>query len=184
MVGIGLSRLYWGFVFVLLGFKIQGFDILPDVIGYLLFASGFYKLSAYSKYFITASKYNLPMIILSLLSIYQPQGQNQGVNFGPLGVLGIPIAIAAVVLNLLVVYNLFNGIKEMSNAEGLFDLAAESDDKWNLYKILQIAILLSFIFIFIPVLAFIYVIALFIASIGITISILGFINRCKSKLTQ
>jgi hypothetical protein len=178
----GLNKLYWGFLFIMISFKIQGFDILPDIVGYLLFASGFSNLASSSSYFSIAARYNIPMIILSFFSIYQSPVQGGGVQLGPLGIFSIPLAIASFVLNLLVVYNLFMGIKEMAEKQGQSDLAKESDEKWNQYKMLQIAILFSFILLLIPPLAIVYIIVLFVISIILAISILGFIKRCIEGL--
>lgn len=180
----GLNKLYWGFLFIMISFRIQGFDILPDIVGYLFFASGFNNLASSSTYFITASKYNIPMIILSIFSIYQSPVQGGGIQLGSLGIFSIPLAIVSFVLNLLVVYNLFMGIKDIAQKQEQFGLVKESDERWNQYKILQIAILFSLILIFIPPLAFVYIIVLFIVSIIITLSILGFLKRCRENLSN
>lgn len=180
---IGLNKLYWGFIFIMLSFRIQGFDILPDVVGYLFFASGFSNIVSSSTYFSIAAKYNIPMIILSIFSIYQSPVQGEGIHLGPLGVFSIPVAIASVVLNLLVVYNLFMGIKDMAEKRGQFHLVRESDERWNQYKMLQIAVLFSFILVFIPPLAVVYVIVLFVISIILIIGILGFLKRCSESLS-
>ena len=176
------NKLYWGFIFIMFSFRIQGFDILPDIVGYLLFASAFSQLTSSSNLFSIAAKYNIPMIILSVFSIYQRPVQGGGVHLGMFGILSIPIAIAAFILNLLVAYNLFMGIKDMAEKRQEFDLVNESNEKWNQFKMLQIASLFSFIFILIPLLGVLYIIVIFIAAIIITIGILGFLKRCSEKL--
>lgn len=179
----GFNKLYWGFLFIMLSFRIQGFDILPNIVGYLFFAAGFSSLVSSSNYFSIAAKYNIPMIILSVFSIYQSPAQGGGIQLGILGIFSIPIAIASFVLNLLVIYNLFMGIKDMAEKGEQFDLANESDEKWNQFKMLQIAALCSFIFIFIPLLGVLYIIGILVISIIITIGILGFIKRCNERLS-
>ncbi len=178
----GFNKLYWGFLFIMLSFRIQGFDILPDIVGYLLFASGFSQLISSSNYFNIAAKYNIPMIILSIFTIYQVPAQGGGIQLGLLGIFTIPIAIASFVLNLLVVYNLFMGIKDMAKKQEQSDFVIESQEKWNQYKILQIASICSFIAIFIPLIGVLYIIAILVISIVLTISILGFIKRCSESL--
>ena len=180
----GFNKLYWGFLFIMLSFRIQGFDIFPNIVGYLFFASGFRQLISSNEYFRIAAKYNFPMIILSILTIYQAPAQNGGINLGLLGIFSIPIAIASFVLNLLVVYNLFMGIKDMAKKREQSNLVIESDEKWNQYKLLQIASVCSFIFIFIPLLGVLYIIAILVISIILTISILGFIKRCSESLSN
>jgi hypothetical protein len=183
MIESGFNKLYWGFLFTMFGFRIQGFDILPDVVGYLFFAAGFSRLVSSSNYFSIAAKYNIPMIILSLFTIYQGPVQSGGINLGPLGLFSIPISIASLVLNLLIVYNLFMGIKDMAEKQQKYDLVRESDEKWNQYKLLQIAILCAFIIIFIPLIGIFYIIGIFIITIILLISILGFIKRCNEILS-
>ncbi|MGH4123861.1 MAG: hypothetical protein ACREV6_13120 [Clostridium sp.] len=99
-----------------------------------------------------------------------------------MGIFGIPLAIASFVLNLLIVYNLFMGIKDMAEKREQSDLVKESDEKWNQYKLLQIAALCSFFFVFIPLLGVLYIIGILVASILIIIGIMGFIKRCSEIL--
>lgn len=182
MNGRGLNKLFWGFFFIMLNFRILGFDILPDIVGYIFFASGISELISNSDFFNKAAKYNVPMLILSILSIYQPPAQSGGISLGLLGIFSIPIAIASFVINLLLVYSIFMGIKEMAEKLGQYDLMEESGKRWNQYKVLQLALLLAFILIFIPPLALIYVFVLFIASFIVAIGILGFLKRCSENL--
>jgi hypothetical protein len=74
------------------------------------------------------------------------------------------------------------GIKDMANQREQMDLCSEADNRWNQYLILQIAGLFAFVLIFIPAIGFLYVIALFIAAIILTIAIMGFIKRCGESL--
>lgn len=179
----GFTQLYWGFLFIMLDFRIQGVDILPDIVGYIFFASGFSTLASKSEYFNKASKLNIPMIILSIFSIYEKPAHGSGINinFGALGILGILISVASLILGLLVVYYLFMGIKEMSNNVHR-DIYEEADRRWNEYLILQIAVLLGFIIAFIPLVNFLYIVGVLIASIVLTFIILDFMKRCGEKL--
>ncbi len=180
MVEKGLNKLFLGFIFIMLGFRIQGFDILPDIVGFLFFASGFSNLSPHSDYFIKAAKYNIPMVILSIFSLYQDLSHGEGLN---LGLLGIPLSIISFVVCLLVVYYLFMGVKDMAIKKEQLDIALESNEKWNEYVILQIAVLLTFIMLFIPALAFIHIFLILIISIIFTIRITGFLKKCSQTLS-
>jgi len=182
MIERGFDKLYYGFIFIMLSFRIQGIDILPDVIGYILFAYGFSFLSINNYYFEKASKYNVPMIILSIFSIYQKPATDPGFHLGSFGYLGILITIVSFVLNLLIVYNLFMGIKDMADVKGNPDISVESIERWNHYKYLMIAVLFSFILIIIPMLAIVYILVLLIVSIYVLLQILKFIKKCKENL--
>lgn len=58
--GFGMNRSSFnmvslGFLFLLIDFRIQNFDILPDIVGYILFAVGFHALASCSEHFKKAS---------------------------------------------------------------------------------------------------------------------------------
>ncbi|MDF2984601.1 MAG: hypothetical protein K0R50_111 [Eubacterium sp.] len=176
------DKLSLGFLFVLIDFRIQGFDILPDIIGYVLFAIGFSRLTAYSDYFRKASYANIPMLIISLFSIYEKPAQDSGITFGPLGLMGIPLSIATFILSLLVVYYLFMGIIEMAQSKGLGEIVQEADTRWKQYLYLQLAGLLIFIFIFVPLLGIAFIIGLLIISVVLTFAIMKFMKICGEHL--
>lgn len=181
----GFDKFYWGFLFVMINFRIQGFDVLPDIIGYILFAMGFKILAEQSNFFKKAALFNIPMIILSVFSIYQaPANAGTGtmINFGPLGLLGIPLMIAGIVLSLLVVYNLFMGIKEMAELRGEPDIADEAYRRWRQYLMFTLAVLLGFALIIVPGLAIAYIIFMLIMAIVLTTVIMKFMRRCGEYL--
>lgn len=178
----GFNKLYWGFLFIMLNFNIQGFDILPNIIGYILFAAGFNILSECSTYFVKAKNFNIPMIILSVFSIYQKPAQGGGIQLGLLGLFGVFVWIASLILGLLVVYNLFMGIKDMAGRQEQMDIYEEADKRWNQYLLLQFAAILVFALIFIPPLAIGYIIFLLIISIALAISIMQFMGICGERL--
>lgn len=174
----GFRKLFWGFLFILIDFRISGFDVLPNIVGYIFFAGGFSILAGNSIYFVKARNFNIPMIILSIFSVYQQPAQGSGIHLGPLGLFSIPIAIAALALNLLVAYNLFLGIKDMAESRGQMDIYSDADTMWKQFLLLQLAIILAFVLILIPVLAFAYIIVMYILSITITAQIMRFMGRC------
>jgi hypothetical protein len=182
MVKKGLDKFFIGFIFIMLSFTVKGFDIFPDVIGYIFFAFGFRDLILRSEYFKVASKYNIAMIVLSILSLYKMPTQGEGFHIDYLGILGIVIWIASLVINLLVVYNLFKGIQDISYSQEQYELARESQIKWKHYLFLQISIWAAFILLLIPVIALIYVFIIFVISIIVTIDILRFLKRCSREL--
>jgi hypothetical protein len=180
----GLRKFYWGFFFIMLSFRIQGFDIFPDFVGYILFAIGFSSLSEKSEHFRVAAKFNVPLLLISLFSIYQWPVQGQNGNTAQVVWFGILVSIILFALNLYVVFNLFMGIHDImsQNENGNTALAVEADEKWNQYKILQIAAIGAFIVAFIPVINFIYIIAILIASLVVLVRIMGFLKKCEQDL--
>ncbi len=182
MYGEGLSKIFWGFLFIMVDVRIMGFDILPDIVGFILFAIGFGLLASGSDYFVKARSLNVPMIALSIFSIYEAPAQGGGIHLGPFWLLGVLIGIGTIVLTLMVVYNLFMGIKDLAGQNELQQLADEAEERWKQFWMLQAAVLAAFVLIFIPALGILYVIALLVASIILTVVIMGYIKRCEQVL--
>jgi len=118
------------------------------------------------------------------LIFYQNPIQVDGIYLEVVGILSILIAIVALVLKLLVVYNLFMFIKDMARELNQLDLVIESNVRWNQFMMLQIATLFSLILILIPTIAVVYGIVLLIISIIITIVVLGYLKRCDENLSS
>ncbi len=176
------DKFYTGFLFVLIDFRIQGFDVLPDIIGYIFLAVGLSALAAYGNNFKTASFFNIPMMIISLFSIYEKPAQQSGINFGFMGIWGIPVAVAGFVLNLLVVYYLFKGIKDMARDRGIFQIMDEADQRWKQFLLLQFAAIFGIILFVLPVLAIVYIVGMLIFSIWLTVAVMKFMKACGEYL--
>lgn len=176
----GFDKLFWGFLFVMVDFRLQGIDILPDIIGYILFAIGFNRLAEYSIYFKKAGSFNMVMIFVSIFSIYEQPAQGGGIHINSLGML---IGSAALVLGLVVGYYLFLGIKDMAKNQEKMDIYDEAGKRWTQYLILHLAAFFAFVMIFIPPLAVVYIMGLFIVAIVLTFIFMGFMKRCGENLS-
>ncbi|GIP32106.1 hypothetical protein [Paenibacillus sp. J2TS4] len=163
----------------MIDFRIQGFDILPDIIGYILFAVGFSTLAEQSSYFKKAGNLNIFMIFLSIFSIYEQPDTGGGIHFNPMGMV---VGIVSLILGLVIVYYLFMGIKEMANRQEKTTIYEEAEKRWTQYLLLQVAAMVAFVMIIIPPLAIIYIVALFVFSIALTILIMRFMKRCEQYL--
>ncbi|HAK43074.1 MAG TPA: hypothetical protein DCM59_10720 [Clostridium sp.] len=181
MIETGLNKLFWGFLFISINFRICGIDIFPDVIGYILFALAFNQLKENSEHFSKASTFNIFMIVISIFSIYEAPNANGGINLGFLGILSIPMVISSFILTLLVVYNLFMGVKELMSTYNKYTLAIEAEERWKQYIALIIATAVAFAIIFIPVLNIIYLLGLFVFSIVFLVKTMKFISNCKES---
>lgn len=178
----GFSKLSWGFFFVMIDFRLQGIDIFPDIIGYILFAIGFNILLDHSEYFKKAGTLNIVMLVLSIFSIYEKPAQAAGINFGSLIPLSILFSIVVIIIGLLSIYNLFMGIKEMAEKQGQREMYDEADKRWVQYFLLQLSGIFAFILILIPPLAMIYVFTILIITVIFTIILMGFMKRCGDSL--
>lgn len=181
MIEKGLNNLFWGFLFISLNFRICGFDILPDVIGFILFTMAFSQLKEHSQHFSKAATLNIFTIILSIFSIYEVKNNNSGITFGILGPFGILVGLASLILILYVIYNLFMGMKEMLNNHNKHVLAEEADNRWNQYKALTITSILAFIVIYIPVLNILYMLGVLIFGIVFLVKTMKYLSSCKDS---
>ncbi|MCY6957724.1 hypothetical protein [Clostridium brassicae] len=181
----GFTKIFWGFLFIMINFRITGFDILPDPIGYLLFFIGFKELSSKSNYFIKGRNCSIIMVILSIFTIYQTPPNGKGAGLIKLGVLEkfiIPISIIVLIIGIYIVYNLFMGVKEMCHQQENTLLYDEAEDLWRKYIYLTIGIVFLGLLIHIPLIAILFAIVLAIASIILAVKIMKFIKKCESVL--
>lgn len=65
-----ISYIFWGLLVVILDFKINQLDILPDFVGYILVSIGAGGLAVKSERFSTAQKSCWALIILALLELF------------------------------------------------------------------------------------------------------------------
>lgn len=178
----GFNKFYWGFLFIMIDFRLQGIDVLPDIIGYIFLAQGFHILSDFSQQFSKAGALNMVMLVLSIFSIYERPAQDGGINYGILGPLGILIGVVATIIGIMSIYYMFRGIKSIAERKERHEIYTEADKRWVQYFLLQLAGLVGFIFIFIPPFAFIYVFIILILSIAFTVMLMRFMRRCGENL--
>lgn len=187
----GFRMLYWGFFCVLVSFRIQGIDIIPDVIGFLLIAGGVGKLLSESDHHKTARDYAFPTILLSIFRIYHPPAEPEAVrgagvgprvqfhlNMGLLGPIGILVDVTLLLLTLLLVYNVFMGIKEMAVRHNQGSIAKGAEQNWNRFLWLHLAYIFLPVLLFVPAVAAIAATGLFIASIALAMAIMRLMKQC------
>lgn len=179
------NKFFWGFFFVMFSFRIQKFDIVPDIIGYILIYQGLSILENEEDEFKQSKKFAFPMIFLSIFSIYDFQAPvNSGFGFSPGGwmvVILFLLSILIFIVDLQMIYHLFMGIKNLAIEGGLPEIEDEAQKRWNNYKALIIAALVSIFLIFVPFLALIWLIGVLIATIVIMIKIMQFMKKCGEE---
>lgn len=175
----GFSNFFWGFLFIMFDFRLQGIDIMPDIIGFILFALGFQSLAAHSHHFAKGGTMNWIVLILSIFAIYERPNQGGGVSIHPIGFI---VGLASLALLLLVVYHLLMGIKEMATRQHQMDIVSEADKKWSYFWIFQLAGLLMYILIFIPPLFVLAAIAMFVVMMIVMVMLMQLMRRCGEQL--
>ncbi|QSX07840.1 hypothetical protein J0B03_08455 [Alkalibacter rhizosphaerae] len=186
MVTEAFKRLFWGFLLVLLDFRISGWDILPDVIGYLFFVSALKVLAEQSDFFRRSINLNMAMIFLSIVYLYEQPNNQGGVSYAqhPLGGFGAFLGFIGFFVSLLLIYRIFMGIKEMSEQNGYVDLAQEAQKRWKQYLFLQFAVILALLLILVPPLALLYILAIIVFNVVYVFVVLGFLRRCREAFAS
>ncbi|HHY82823.1 MAG TPA: hypothetical protein GX505_09120 [Clostridiales bacterium] len=175
---------YWGFLFVMIDFRINGFDILPDLIGYAFFVAGLNLLLERNNHFSQARTFNIIMLILSIFSIYERPAENTGGFNIHIDFIGLLTGIAALIFSLLAMYHLFMGIKQLAEEYDASDISAESEQRWKQFLYLQLAGFGVFLLILLPPLALVYLIVMLVISIALTVKFMGFMTRCGNRFSE
>jgi hypothetical protein len=176
---MGFGSIFWGFIFFF-DFNIGNFDILPDIIGYILIFSGLGRLQNLSGRFVTARKVALPLLLLSVFDIYKVNIPLNNLSMNPTTLFFLLVGATTTILNILLVYNICMGIEEKANELSLWELAGKARSRWQLYLAFQLVFLLSLVFVILIPLLFI---PLFIFSIVTYVLILGLMKNAERELT-
>jgi hypothetical protein len=108
------AQLFWGFLFDLIDFRINRFDLMPDVIGFLLIMLGCNTLRRYNLRFSVSFAIAIPLMIFSLFDLVHVRGVQLSIDAsgGPVGAaIGISVLLAIFVfaLDLVMTYNVCAG---------------------------------------------------------------------------
>jgi hypothetical protein len=125
----GFRRIFWGLLLVVIDFRLNGFDILPDFIGFALIAAGAGLLVPLNPRFQTAKIMALILIVLSLVSLVE-LGNDGGPGFNPGWFF---FGLIVTVLDVIMVWQLCGGIIDLARERGLDDLATRASTRRGLY---------------------------------------------------
>jgi hypothetical protein len=149
-------QLFWGFLIVLVDFRINGFDLLIDLVGYIFIVIGLGVLAKRSGQFERARPFAIGLLVLSVLSEISSidvttsrhrfldvvtvtptgaEGRNI-VTFWSAGLV-VLLGLAALIANLLLVFYICEGIKEMAGRSG--ELAEKAKQRWLSFLWAQLA---------------------------------------------
>jgi hypothetical protein len=140
--------LLWTAFIFLFDVRVMGFDVLPDVIGYVLMAIGLRRLASLNKHLATAAKIAPIAALVSLADFYQPPAKGApmlafgGPSFKtPIGASLTVAGVILIVLNLLVVYHAVAGILQLAKSRKDNEVIESGDARWGEYKALHIALI-------------------------------------------
>ncbi len=109
-----MRQIFWGLLIVAIDLRINGFDLLPDGIGYGLMAWGCGGLVPLSRQFAMAQPLAWALALLWLISLAVPP--KAGLVFG----------LAAAVVNCNLMWQLLGGMSDFANGQGRYDLGGRA----------------------------------------------------------
>jgi hypothetical protein len=175
---MGYKKLFWGFIF-LFDFRISGFDVVPDFIGYILFYSGLTMLEEKNDYFRKAKRFAFPMIFISVLDLYQVPMQINNTGSSSLGILSILVGFLTTIVGLLMVYNICLGIANEAQLIDNLGLESKANNTWKLYLGINVVLLVGML---LPGLLGVFFIVLIILSIVSYLQMLHLMNSAAYQL--
>ncbi|MFZ2413638.1 MAG: hypothetical protein WAW16_05400 [Candidatus Cryosericum sp.] len=139
--------MWFGYIF-LFDLRIRGFDILPDVLGYLLITAGLRRLSHLNEHFARAARLAPIAALISLADIYEPAKIGAGVltltgpSFRtPIGAVLTIAGIVLIAVNLLMTHQLIAGIAQLASKQKEDDVVERTTTLWPEYMGLHIALM-------------------------------------------
>ncbi|UFJ40184.1 hypothetical protein LOK74_19425 [Brevibacillus humidisoli] len=172
----GLAKVFWGLLLVFFDFRIEGFDVLPDVAGFIVVYLGFSQLSAHHSSFHKAKIASLPLLVLSILDLFSFRFQFEiGLSIPNESgdAIGLIVGLAAAALYLYMVYHLCKGIEHMAQRAGFVELQQKANRRWQYYLWANIVILLcSILAVGVPMLIGPLIIPLIVVGVVVYILIL------------
>lgn len=158
----GLKLAFWGLLFTVVNIRIQGFDIVPDVVGYIMVIIGLGRIEIYEERFSAAKKMAYVLAALSLVNIVQIPANNMqsepaagvfqtsadSINFsagifGGIAWLATVMMIAGMLATLYFFYQMCMGMKNLLTRVGDDTMARICDDRWKLIMASEIGLLVS-----------------------------------------
>lgn len=171
----GLLFIFWAYVFILFDFRINGFDLLPDIVGFLLIVYGLTGLKRYTMAFAAAQKYAIVMTLLSVADVM--------ILYATDDVMTVLLALLQTVFSVIMVMNICLGISQLAQNVGLTGLAVSARTRSTVYIIVTIAsVLLTVVGTFLPGLAGILLVPTLLCSIAATALLMALFWQAERQL--
>ncbi len=177
------NKIFWGFLFFF-DLRIEGFDILPDLIGYWLVYSGLNEIISLSGHFAQAKKYALILGFLSIFNIYEVKVEYYPLpSFGSFWLVLLP-SIIIWILNLLMICHLCQGIAEEAKAQDVPILENLALKRWSYYFYAQLGMIVALLLSFLHSAVMAFVVLIAVISLIALLLIMGLMKRAESLLVQ
>lgn len=160
----GLRLCLYGLIITVININIQGFDIFPDVIGYIMVIIGLGKIAPYEEKFDLARRISYILTVLAAINIVKPQTQAPSVVAGPLqansvtysaGIFGnVPwlatlLMFVGMAASIAFAYSMCMGMRNLLIRTGDEALAGVCENRWKLLLISQLGLTASMLLAFV-----------------------------------
>jgi len=134
----GINKIFTGAIFIFLSFRFNGFDVIPDFIGYLFILSGLNMLTEYSRLFQKAKIFALISLFLSFGDIYQV---NYNIGEVPRWLVYYTptIGLASLAIHIALYYCIIYGIVNMAENANNKDISYQGGKVFKLLYIVNFA---------------------------------------------
>ncbi|MGZ9584524.1 hypothetical protein [Paenibacillus marinisediminis] len=139
---------FWGLLFVLLDFKVQGFDILPDIIGLILLIIGYTQLSSENEHFKRARTISIVYAVITIMTWVFPINYDIGMSPSTLTGIAILLSFIFVAVDLILIYSHCSGIEEVARKLGQYEFAERAMSRWKYYWMAAASALVALLFAF------------------------------------
>ena len=167
------GQIFWGLLLVILDFRINRIDILPDLVGYILVAAGCAGLSGVSRHFSTAGVLSWVLAAFALIVYALRGGAATGFKF-------LSLAVDCAMM-----WFLLGGVMELAAARERMDLSTQAANRRIAYVALTcLAALAGFVAQGSRDAAVVMAVVLVICILPLLFLILHLIHRAKHELAN
>lgn len=106
-----MGKIFWGLIFVFFHFRLNGLDLLPDFVGYLLIAAGMNELRQSE---LLSKTWEVAIGAAIFTGVLWLTAFGGGIS----GSLGVWMGLGALALRLLVTYRIAQGVEELEDMGG------------------------------------------------------------------
>lgn len=152
------NYLFWGFVLLMFDINVNGFDIIPDILGFILLYKGLSILEYKNINFEKAKRITIVMIILSIMDYIL-------VYINPISI-GLLLLFTYIILDFIIVYRICMGIAEEAFKVDDYELEDKAIKRLKIFigvyllGLLSITLPINILFVIISMISYIFIIEL------------------------
>ena len=132
MYKVYYKRLSLGLIFLLISIRLQGIDILPDIIGYIIMAAALAKLECQHKLFGRAKVCSFILMPFSLLSLHKGSYNSVEFSLSSTSIIILAVSLLMWIVDLVMAYYIFQAIIYLAEEQRSI-LAQSADFRCKVY---------------------------------------------------